>query len=131
MNESSVQIEKVVLYADRRGFVFEPATEQELAGQKNTHVVVTEPGYIRGNHYHKKGREVLVLLGPALVRYREDGQVRDVDVPAGQALKFTFPPGVPHAFKNIGSQPMILAAFNTMVHDRANPDTVAEILIES
>lgn len=130
MNTPAVIIEKVVLITDHRGSVFEPVTERELTTQHNAHVVLTAPGFVRGNHYHKQGTEVLVLVGPALVRYREGGVVRDVEVPAGEAIKFTFPPGVPHAFKNIGQGPMLLAAFNSMVHDRAHPDTVAETLIE-
>ena len=58
------------------------------------------------------------------------GKIRDIAVPEGQAYRFTFPPGVPHAIKNPGPTPMLLIAFNTLEHDRANPDLVKDILIE-
>ena len=131
MTPATVTVESVVLIQDQRGYVFEPINEVELGGQHNTHVVLTEPGHVRGNHYHKRGTEILVVVGPALVRYREGGVLRDVELAPGQAVRFTVPPGIPHAFKNIGTSPMLLVAFNTMVHDRANPDTVAERLIET
>ena len=131
MTYPTVTVEKVVLFQDQRGYVFEPINESELGAQHNTHVVLTEPGHVRGNHYHQRGSETLVVVGPALVRYREGGVVRDVELAPGQAARFIIPPGIPHAFKNTGDRPMILVAFNTVVHDRAHPDTVAERLIEA
>jgi hypothetical protein len=53
-----------------------------------------------------------------------------VEVPAGEVWRFTFKPGVAHAFKNIGSQPFILASFNTEEHDQAAPDAARDVLIE-
>jgi hypothetical protein len=66
-----------------------------------------------------------------LVRYREAGVIRDVEVPEGEAWRFDFPAGVAHAFKNIGRQPFILASFNTEQHDQAAPDAVRDVLIEA
>jgi UDP-2-acetamido-2,6-beta-L-arabino-hexul-4-ose reductase len=110
--------------------VIEPISEALLAGQRNVHVVLSEPGAIRGNHYHERSTEVLVVMGPALIRVRESGGMRDVRVPEGQAMRFTIPPGVAHAIQNTGSRPMVLMSFSTLPHDRAHPDTVAVGLIE-
>ena len=55
------------------GSVFEPLEPECLPSQRNIHVVVTEPGCVRGNHYHTRGTEVITVQGPALVRIR-DGQ---------------------------------------------------------
>jgi dTDP-4-dehydrorhamnose 3,5-epimerase-like enzyme len=127
---AAVVFEKVTMYADARGWVIEPIEEQRIAGQRNTHMVLTEPGAIRGNHLHHHATEVFVLVGPGLVRWREAGVVRDVNVPEGEAMRFTVPPGIPHAIKNTGARPMVLMAFSSRPHDRANPDTVREVLIE-
>ena len=126
-----VIIEKVSFFADARGWVIEPIGEQQIPAQRNAHVALTEPGAIRGNHFHKNCTEVFVMMGPGLVRLRENGEVRDVNVPDGQAMRFTVPPGISHAMKNTGSRPMLLMAFSTAPHDRANPDTHRDALIES
>jgi UDP-2-acetamido-2,6-beta-L-arabino-hexul-4-ose reductase len=122
-------IEVISFPKDRRGFVLEPLAAELIATQKNAHVVITEPGGIRGNHYHEHGTEVAVVVGPALVRLREDGVTRDVHVPAGDAHRFTLPPGVSHAFQNTGDGRMLLIAFNTVMFDAANPDVIPDALI--
>ena len=126
----TVTTESVPFFSDARGWVIEPLSEALLAGQRNAHVVLTEPGAVRGNHYHERTTEVFVVMGPALVRVREDGALRDIRVPVGQALRFTIPPGVAHAIQNPGPRPIILMSFNTQPHDRAHPDTVPAALIE-
>jgi mannose-6-phosphate isomerase-like protein (cupin superfamily) len=55
--------------------------------------------------------------------------VRDVDVPAGEAWRFTIPPGVGHAFQGTGDGPMVLVAFNTEAHDPADPDVAPDPLL--
>ncbi|HEU4642517.1 MAG TPA: cupin domain-containing protein [Gemmatimonadaceae bacterium] len=123
------EVEPVTVHADARGIVLEPATPGMLPGQRNVHLVTSAPGAIRGNHYHERGTEVAVVVGPALVRLRESGVVRDVDVPAGAAWRFTIPPRVSHAFQNTGDRPMVLVAFNTVEHDPAAPDVFRDVLI--
>jgi UDP-2-acetamido-2,6-beta-L-arabino-hexul-4-ose reductase len=122
-------VEVIRCSRDARGFVFEPAGLEFLPSQRNVHVALTEPGAIRGNHYHERGTEVAVVIGPALVRFREDGQVRDVQVPGGEAQRFTIPPGVGHAFQNTGNKPLLLVAFSTVAFDTGNPDIVRDHLI--
>ena len=114
---------------DARGLVFEPIGVEAIAGQRNVHVALTEPGGIRGNHFHQHATEITVVLGPALVRLREDGAVRDLIVPEGETWRFTIPPGVGHAFQNTGPQPMLLVAFSTSVFDPVNPDLIRDVLI--
>ena len=96
--------------SDSRGFVFEPLPAAAFSHQKNVHVVVSDPGIIRGNHYHLKGEEKTAVVGPALVRYREKDDIDDVDIPAGEVYCFTFPPGVGHAIQNLSDRPNILVA---------------------
>ncbi len=124
-----VQIESVRVYSDERGIVFEPLEGEKLGGQGNVHVVVSRPGAVRGNHVHARGTETVVVVGPALVRYREEGAVRDVRIPPDEALRFVFPPGVAHAICGTGEGPALLVAFNSLAHDPQRPDTRADILI--
>lgn len=127
----AVRVEPVRVITDARGLVVEPLEPDGFAAQRNAHLVLTEPGHVRGNHYHERGTEVIVVLGPGLVRLREDGVDRDVLVPPGEATRFVIPPGVPHAFRAPGPGPMVLIGFNTEVHDPARPDTVRVALLEA
>jgi dTDP-4-dehydrorhamnose 3,5-epimerase-like enzyme len=126
---ATATVEEIKFPTDPRGFVFEPLDAQRLPVQRNVHVAVSEPNAIRGNHFHQHSIEVAVVIGPALVRLREDGEIRDVPVPEGRAYQFTFPPGVSHAFQGRGTKPMLLVAFSSTVFDPAAPDVVRDILI--
>jgi dTDP-4-dehydrorhamnose 3,5-epimerase-like enzyme len=123
-------VEPITFPTDARGLVLEPLRAEEFPAQKNAHLVLSVPGAVRGNHYHKVGAEVCVVLGPALVRVRDADGLRDYEIADGQAYRFTFPPGVPHAMLNTGDKPQAIISFNTEVHDPARPDVVREVLIE-
>jgi dTDP-4-dehydrorhamnose 3,5-epimerase-like enzyme len=126
-----VRVDVLAGFRDPRGLVFEPLPAAELAGYRNVHVVVSVPGAIRGNHRHLHGREITSVVGPMLVRVRENGAVRDMTVPAGEVWRFEFAAGVAHAFKNTGTEATVLASFNTEEHDPAHPDVERDVLIEA
>lgn len=126
---SRVTFEPLAVHADARGSVFEPLGADALPDQRNVHVVVTEPGAVRGNHLHRHGTETLVIQGPALFRCREEGEVVDIDIPAGEVYRFTIPPGVAHALKNTGDAPTVAVSFVTLPHDPAAPDVVRDVLL--
>ncbi len=67
-------------------------------------------------------RNISSVSGAALVRYQEDGATHDALVPAGEVWRFQFPPGVAHAFKNIGERAFLIVSFNTELHDPAASD---------
>ena len=124
-------VEPVRFVGDSRGLVVEPLAPHEIPAQRNVHLALTEPGEIRGNHYHERGTEVAVVVGPALVRVREGDGTRDVEVPEGLPYRFIFPPRVSHAFLNTGDAPMVIVSFNTERHDPAAPDVVRDVLLTS
>lgn len=124
-----VTIDKLQRALDQRGQVFEPLDMHGLREQRNVHVVLTQPGHIRGNHFHHVGSEVSAVVGPALVRYREGSQMSTVEVPADEVWRFVFPPRVVHAFQNIGTAPMLIVSFNTMPHDPQNADVSREVIL--
>ncbi len=124
-----IQHEIIRAARDARGMVFEPLGAGELAAQRNVHVVVTRPGEVRGNHYHKEATEIFAVVGPALVRVRIDGAIRAFEVPDGEAQRFTIPPGVSHAIRHGGTAPAVLVSFSTRPHDPLDPDTHRDLLI--
>lgn len=117
--------------ADERGVVFEPIADGEIAAQHNCHVVISRPGAIRGNHLHPRATEITAITGPCEVRWREAQGIRQAQVPAGEVWRFVFPPGVSHAFRGTGSEPMIIASFSTLPHDPAQPDVARDVLISA
>ena len=72
-NASRVSVQSVKTHRDARGSLFEPLTDAELAGQKNVHVVLTQPNEVRGNHVHRTAVETTSVVGPCLIRLKEDG----------------------------------------------------------
>ena len=119
-----VNIDQLKTLPDLRGIVFEPIDKDKINSQENIHVVISEPGAVRGNHYHLRGTETLAVVGPALIRFKENDELHDFEVPSGQVYKFIIPPKVVYAIKNIGDKPSILVAFNTVEHNPQNPDQV-------
>lgn len=124
-----VRNEKLTRHTDERGFVFEPVEGSALASQRNTHVVVSRPWAVRGNHYHPKGTEILVVCGSARVRVRHHDEIRDFLIAQEETVRLVIPPGVSHAVQNTGKKDTLLVAFNTEPHDPDSPDTVRDILL--
>jgi UDP-2-acetamido-2,6-beta-L-arabino-hexul-4-ose reductase len=128
--KTQVSVEDVSACGAARGAVFEPVADADLRAARHLHVVLTEPGAVRGNHYHRCGTEIAVIRGPALVRYRAGAVVSDVQAPEGRILRFRFPPDTPHAFKNTGAAPMVLVSSNTDRRDPEHLDTYREPLLD-
>ncbi len=126
-----VLVDKIGIHRDRRGVVFEPLEPDALCAQRNVHVVISQPGVVRGNHRHRLGVETVVVYGPALVRFREGEETAEQVVADGTPVRFTIAAGISHAFRNIGDRPNLLVCFNTSFHDRENPDTEPDVLIEA
>lgn len=128
-NSRSVTIEPVRAHRDARGSLFEPLTDEELAAQRNVHVVLTQPSEVRGNHFHRSAVEITAVVGPCRVRLKEPTGLRDIDVPPGETWRFTIPPGVAHAYRNTGDAVMVLVSFSSQRHDPAGGDTVREEIL--
>jgi len=116
-------VQTVKTHRDARGVLFEPLSDEELKSQKNVHVVITQPNEVRGNHVHRTAVEITSVVGPCLVRLKEAGIVRDIEVPAGEICRLEIPPGVVHAFRNTGDAAMVLVSFSSNLHDPSGADT--------
>lgn len=125
----AVTVEKLTVFTDERGMVFNPLETCDLENQQNLHVVTSRPWVIRGNHYHRIGTETLIIMGPALVRIRENDHLRDIAIPDRSVYRLVIPPGVSHAVRHTGSENGLLLAFNTIAYDPENPDTVRDVLL--
>jgi dTDP-4-dehydrorhamnose 3,5-epimerase-like enzyme len=127
--ESAVVVTTVRAHRDARGALFEPLSDAELTAQRNVHVVITQPNEVRGNHSHHTATETTSVVGPCLIRLKEQGEIRDLQGPDGEVGRLTIPPGVVHAFRNTGDAPMVLISFSTNLHDPAGTDLVREQIL--
>jgi mannose-6-phosphate isomerase-like protein (cupin superfamily) len=77
---------------------------------KSLHIVVTEPGQIRGNHVHPTRVEYLFFFGGrGVFAWEEKGNIREVDVgESGHLIKIAA--GTKHAFQNTGEAPAYILA---------------------
>jgi dTDP-4-dehydrorhamnose 3,5-epimerase-like enzyme len=128
-NTARVVVQSVKTHRDARGSLFEPLTDAELERQKNVHVVLTRPNEVRGNHVHRTAVETTSVVGPCLIRLKEAGTLRDLEVPEGETWRLTIPPGVVHAFRNTGQSVMMLVSFSTNLHDPGGSDTLREQIL--
>ena len=126
---SRATLQSVKTIRDPRGTLFEPLTDDELHAQKNVHVVLTQPNEVRGNHSHRTAVETTTVVGPCLIRLKEEGEIRDIEVAEGELLRLTIPPGVVHAFRNTGDSAMLMVSFSTNVHDPQGADTQREQIL--
>ena len=122
-------VEPVKTHRDVRGALFEPLSDAELTLQKNVHVVLTQPNEVRGNHVHRTATETTSVVGPCLIRLKESGAIRDINVAAGEICRLVIPPGVVHAYRNTGDGVMVLVSFSTNQHDPAGADTARETIL--
>ena len=94
-----VEIDPINSSTNIRGIIFEPIEKDSIYAQKNSHVVVSEPDVIRGNHYHLYGTETVAVLAPALWRFEEGDDIYDFEIQPKQVYKYIITPKVSHAIK--------------------------------
>lgn len=128
-DKASAVLQPVKTHRDARGALFEPLSDAELASQRNVHVVLTEPHEVRGNHVHHTATETTTVVGPCLIRLKESGVIRDIEVAAGEICRLVIPPGVVHAYRNTGDATMLLVSFSTQLHDPSGADTQREQIL--
>jgi dTDP-4-dehydrorhamnose 3,5-epimerase len=143
------QIEGVVIrdlsrHSDSRGWLTElfrsdetPKEQQPVMG----YVSSTEPGIVRGPHEHREQTDHFCFVGPSIFRiYLWDnrkisptfGNRIVLEAGAEQPRAMTIPPGVVHAYKNIGVTPgWIFNLSNRLYAGEGRKEKVDEIRHEN
>lgn len=115
---------------DERGWVLDPfyndkgdfsdsCEEFDLNSIYNIHIVSAEKGVIRGNHYHEKQLEFIVILG-GLVEIvwqheNEDQKTKKV-IDVVEPVVLRVPSYVKHSIKNIGNNTVHLVCYSKAGH---------------
>ena len=120
---ANIQITELENSGDTRGFSFTaPAEALAFVGRMaDIHMASTKPGSVRGNHYHMRRREAIVVLpGPKWSFHWDEGdgaptQHRDFD--GSLAVQILVSPGGSHAVRNDGERELWLVAISSETYD--------------
>lgn len=123
--EQKVRIMELTNTGDTRGFSFTAPTEALafVGRMSDVHLAATKPGAVRGNHYHLRRREAIVVLpGSTWSFHWDDGegspaQHRTFD--GSRAIMVLISPGASHAVRNEGDNEMFLVAVSSESYDPA------------
>jgi dTDP-4-dehydrorhamnose 3,5-epimerase-like enzyme len=132
--EPKVRVWDVPDSGDRRGNSFTlPAQALQFVGTvRDVHMASMVPGAVRGNHYHTRRREAIVVLcGAPWSLYWDEGagtNVEKLSFEEAGATLILVSPGASHALRNDGEQEMSIVAFSSEMYDPA--ETVARKLVE-
>lgn len=126
---TKVQILELTNLGDGRGLSFTtPAEALAFVGRMaDVHLASTKPGAIRGNHYHLRRREaILVLPGSRWsLHWDEDAQsaAQHREFDGGKAILVLVSPGASHAVRNDGESILWLTAISSESYDPAESVT--------
>ncbi len=120
-----IQISELHNSGDARGFSFTaPIEALEYVGRTaDVHMASTKPGAVRGNHYHLRRREAIVVLPGAQWSFHWDegnetaAQHREFE--GSRAVLVLIAPGSSHAVRNDGEGLLWLVAISSESYDPA------------
>jgi dTDP-4-dehydrorhamnose 3,5-epimerase-like enzyme len=124
-----VQIQELSNTGDVRGFSFTaPAEALAFVGRMlDVHLASTKPGSIRGNHYHLRRREAIVVLPGAKWSLHwdegEGSQPQHRQFDGTVAVLALVSPGASHAVRNDGDRELWLTAISSESYDPAESVT--------
>ena len=124
------------LHQDKRGFVFFPFQFlEDLLPQaemcRSCHVIAIAPGQVRGQHQHPQKTEWLyVFHGQGRLFWQLPGASRQERLLTDNRTLVVIAPGIPHALRNDGTDPLYLLAWRAATQGEAGEvDTVAAPLV--
>ena len=112
---AGVEIRELKRLSDKRGWLMELFRSDELSAEQMpamSYVSMTSPGMARGPHEHKDQTDCFAFIGPSTFRlYLWDNRADSatfmrkmtLDLGEDRPAVVLVPPGVVHAYKNIGA----------------------------
>ncbi len=103
----------VARHSDERGWLCElfRVDMTPLPAMPMAYVSATLPGVVRGPHEHREQTDCFYFLGPSIFRLHlwenrpgRDKRTQVVEVGAHHPMQVFIPPGVVHAYQNIGNE---------------------------
>lgn len=123
---------KLRLHKWENGNLVENTLEKIVTDSKHFFVSKSDPGVVRGNHYHRRKSEWFYLIqGKCKVRAVDPRtkQKEEFTLKDNQHIILNFEPNIVHAFKNVGKNEMILMALVNESHNQKDPDTYKYVIL--
>jgi dTDP-4-dehydrorhamnose 3,5-epimerase-like enzyme len=120
---AKLEVKELTNSGDARGFSFTaPAEALAFVGRmSDVHVASTKPGAIRGNHYHLRRREAIVVLpGTKWSLHWDESEhsgAQHRDFAGSIAVLVLILPGASHAVRNDGNRDLWLVAISSEPYD--------------
>lgn len=139
------QIDGIILrplkkFHDARGWLCELFRHDELPAEYHpvmAYASVTEPGVARGPHEHVEQSDCFCFFGPSNFKLylwdnrkgsKTHGQFQTAVCGADQPMLAIIPPGVVHAYKNVGREPgLVFNCPNQLYKGHGKKEPVDEI----
>jgi dTDP-4-dehydrorhamnose 3,5-epimerase len=138
-----VVVRELKRHTDKRGWLCELFRHDELKAEDYpvmSYISMTHPGVARGPHAHREQTDYFAFIGPSTFRvYLWDGRegsttyMNKMAIDAGHVrpLAVIVPPGVVHAYKNIGDTDGVVFNFpNRLYGGRGRKEEVDEVRYE-
>jgi oxalate decarboxylase/phosphoglucose isomerase-like protein (cupin superfamily) len=122
---AKIEIRELGNSGDARGLSFTiPAEALEFVGRTaDVHLASTKPGAVRGNHFHLRRREAIVVLpGATWSLHWDEGEgapAQHREFNGGSAVLVLVAPGASHAVRNDGAADLWLVAISSQTYDPA------------
>ncbi len=124
-----IQIQELTNNGDVRGFSFSAPTEALafVVRMSDVHIASIKPGAVRGNHYHLRRREAIVVQpGSRWSLHWDDGENQPAqhrEFSGERAIVVLVSPGASHAVRNDGVSDLWLVAISSETYDPAESVT--------
>ncbi len=139
-----VIIKELKRFEDQRGWLMELFRQDEIQGEHfpvMSYISLTRPGMTRGPHEHSHQTDYFCFVGPSTFRLylwdnRSDSRSYQkkyqIDVGEDNWVSVIIPPGVVHAYKNIGRiDGIVYNAPNNLYGGKNRKEPVDEIRYEN
>lgn len=128
-----LEIKQLSKISDKRGWLTEIINDKTDQRTKNIHYSYSEPGAIRGNHYHEHKTEWLCVtygIGRIVLEDNMTKERKELEVSGNSPVLVKIPPKITHAIENCDANlSMHLMVIMNEEYDSSNPDTYLKQLI--
>lgn len=124
----SIQAKTLTVHKDERGVLVE-IMKFPQCGQVN--LITTLPGFVRGNHYHKRKRELFCVIGGKAeleLKDRSNNEKKKITLSSDLFQAVEVLPNWIHNIKAVGGAAAMILIWNSEIFDPNDADTYPETI---
>lgn len=131
-------VKELKKFSDERGFLVEFLKNSELGGEMKTfgqiYLSTIGPGFLRGNHFHRRKHEFFALMSGQARLVVEDIETKKrkehaLDATGDHIVRIRVGPGVAHVIKNVSSETVVVCSYTDKEYDPEDLDQEAYRII--